>query len=293
MELKEVPRLSSQIIELREANPSPTLVAIPGGPGLSAKTLLRGIGDFSEHIRTLLVNPPGTGSGVAQPDFSRIANSHDDVYQAVNASICAAVCERVAPHERIFLLGHSYGGVHAIDCAISMATSRAVVGLILVASPFTRCLFQILEQQIEESGSPELLRRRAEYFNSPCVSSYRHLCAAYGPLLQGHSVETGQLISSMLSTDECCGGAFAGYAKSFPRSPVSLTPQSLGFPTLAVLGELDRLVPLSAAVEECNRAGVETISVIPKAGHFPFVDAPEQFAATLVAWMHTCDARAG
>ena len=54
-------------------------------------------------------------------------------------------------------------------------------------------------------------------------------------------------------------------------------------PTLVCVGELDSVTPVEASREIVGalRAGVGRLEVIAGAGHFPWLDAPAEHAATL------------
>jgi pimeloyl-ACP methyl ester carboxylesterase len=55
-------------------------------------------------------------------------------------------------------------------------------------------------------------------------------------------------------------------------------------PTLVIHGSLDRLIPLSAAVELCRRHPDWELNVLDGVGHVPMMEAPGLFMDALEAW---------
>jgi pimeloyl-ACP methyl ester carboxylesterase len=55
-------------------------------------------------------------------------------------------------------------------------------------------------------------------------------------------------------------------------------------PTLVIHGSLDRLIPLSAAVELCRRRPDWELTVLDGVGHVPMMETPDLFMDALGAW---------
>src|SRR3954469_12927229 len=92
----------------RRAGSGPTLVCHGGGPGFSG-LYLQDVAGLDEHLELILLDPRGTG-GSDRPADAR-AYSIEDYANDV---------EELREHlglERIHLLGHSHGGVVAMDYA--------------------------------------------------------------------------------------------------------------------------------------------------------------------------------
>lgn len=58
-----------------------------------------------------------------------------------------------------------------------------------------------------------------------------------------------------------------------------------GLPTLIVWGEQDPLIPVSHAYRAHENISGSRLAIFPGAGHFPFLDDPERFAAILLDFM--------
>lgn len=60
-----------------------------------------------------------------------------------------------------------------------------------------------------------------------------------------------------------------------------------GMPTLIIWGERDRLIPVSHAYVAHDAIPESRLEIFARSGHFPFLDAPERFAATLLDFLRT------
>jgi pimeloyl-ACP methyl ester carboxylesterase len=60
-----------------------------------------------------------------------------------------------------------------------------------------------------------------------------------------------------------------------------------GLPTLIIWGERDRLIPVSHAHVAHRAIAGSRLEIFPGSGHFPFLDAPERFAATLLDFLRS------
>jgi pimeloyl-ACP methyl ester carboxylesterase len=60
-----------------------------------------------------------------------------------------------------------------------------------------------------------------------------------------------------------------------------------GLPTLIVWGEKDPLIPVRHAREAHERMAGSRLEIFPAAGHFPYRDDPERFAAVLADFIRT------
>jgi len=231
------------------------------------------------------VDPPGTG-GQQEADYSGL--SAEAAYLRVNESICCELCSKLSDRDRCYLLGHSFGGIHAVDCAwlLREEFGREVHGVILVASPFTPRLFgEILVGRLFKHGNDDFKACYKDYFAAPTRESLRKYAVAYGCSLFGASESVGENILRLMGSDPCSATAMAHFGKSFPSDADFITRLgNLPIRKLAILGEFDKLVPLNEALTECDLAGIKA-KTVPDAGHFPFMDRPDLFQQILEQWL--------
>ena len=60
-----------------------------------------------------------------------------------------------------------------------------------------------------------------------------------------------------------------------------------GLPTLIIWGAKDPLIPVSHALHSHALLPGSRLEIFPDAGHFPYRDEPERFAAVLLDFIHT------
>src|SRR5262245_24155535 len=150
---------------------SPRLVCIPGGPGLSSQTLR--IRLLAAHARRLMVDPPGTGR-LTRPTVPKDGAA---AYDWLNVPICKEIM-RCVGERPFFLLGHSHGGVQALDCAgYFQERGLDVRGVIVIASPLNKTLWDELLSSVDKRARADqnFDRCRKEYKQARTLESYRAL----------------------------------------------------------------------------------------------------------------------
>ena len=257
----------------RVAGSGPPLVCIPGGPG-QAVEYLGDLGGLSNHRTLILLDNRGTGASQAPQD--RMTYRVDRLVQDVEA---------LRGHlglDRMDLFGHSAsGGIcllyaaghpHRLDHLVLVSPSLRVVGI-----PSDLGVEEVLARRAHEpwyAGAVAALH--AEAASPQELQRYRWLSA---PLLYGRwnaaaqaqaAAEPAQFARS--ATD----GFYAGFDPD-PALPKRLA--ALAAPTLLVAGEYD-IWPTSTAVRALAvLLASADLALLPRTGHFPWVDDPASFAA--------------
>ena len=259
------------------------LVCHGGGPGFSSLYLgdLAGLGD---ELELVLLDPRGTG-GSAKPSDPRAYAIEDYVSDL----------EDLRGHlglERMQLFGHSHGGIVAIAYA---ARHPERVELLILASTLARfspeqaaAMAVAVEShgdepwyddaraalEAEEAGDFETDEELAEltlrefpfYF-----ASYGDDERAYLETLRGDTPNADAL--RLFNQEQ---------VPSFDLRPELA---QIAAPTLVIAGDEDFITgPLSAAELSEGIAGAETV-LIPGCGHFIFVEAPEAFRDSVLAFL--------
>ena len=259
------------------------LVCHGGGPGFSSLYLgdLAGLGD---ELELVLLDPRGTG-GSARPSDPRAYAIEDYVSDL----------EDLREHlglERMQLFGHSHGGIVAIAYA---ARHPERVELLILASTLARfspeqaaAMAVAVEShgdepwyddaraalEAEEAGDFETDEELAEltlrefpfYF-----ASYGDDERAYLETLRGDTPNADAL--RLFNQEQ---------VPSFDLRPELA---QIAAPTLVITGEEDFITgPLPAAELANGIAGAETV-LIPGCGHFIFVEAPEAFRDSVLAFL--------
>ena len=267
----------------RRTGEGPVLVCHGGGPGFSSLYLgdLAGLGD---ELELVLLDPRGTG-GSTKPSDSRAYAIEDYVSDL----------EELREHlglARMQLFGHSHGGIVAI--AYAARHPERVERLILAnslarfspeqeaamaaaveahaAEPWYEDARAALEA--EEAGEFETDEELAEL----SLSEFPFYFARYG--------DKERAYVAMLVADKPNADALRLFNQDqVPTFDLRPELPQIAAPTLVITGEQDFITgPLSAAELSEAIAIVETV-LIPGCGHFSFVEAPEAFRDSLLAFL--------
>lgn len=266
-------------LSYRLVGSGPPLVCIPGGPGQAADYLGE-LGGLDKHRTLILLDNRGTGaSGVpVDPATYRI----DRIVQDVDALRQHLRLERMA------LFGHSAsGGVcllyavehpHRLDRLVLVAPSLRAVGIHSDLG-----LEEVLAKRVHEPWYADAVAAlHAEAESEPELERYRYLSA---PLLyrQWNAAAQAQAAAEPAQfAKQARDGFYAGFDPD-PSLPQRLA--TFGVSALVMVGDYD-IWPTSAAVRElaAQLDDVELV-VLPKTGHFPWVDDPLTFVASLEGFL--------
>ena len=250
----------------------PPLVCIPGGPG-QAVEYLGELGGLSDHQKLILLDNRGTGASQvpANPTTYRV----DELVQDVEA---------LRGHlglDRMDLFGHSAsGGIcllyaveypHRIDHLVLVDPSLRVIGI-----PSDLGIDEVHARRAHEPWYADAVAALHAEARSPQeLEKYRWLSA---PLLYGRwnaAAQAQAAAEPAQFAQPATDGFYAGFEPdpTLPRRIAALT-----VPVLLVVGEYD-IWPTCAAVRELAALlDSADVAVMPRAGHFPWVDDPATFA---------------
>lgn len=260
----------------RTAGEGEPVLCIPGGPADSQ--YLGDLGGLSRHRRLILLDLPGTGGSAVPEDTAsyRCDRLVEDV-------------EALREHlglDRTDLLGHSAGANVAMGYA---ARYPGKIGKLALIGPGTRAV------GIEITGDTRLelarLRKDEPWFPAAFAA------------LEAVSAGTGSDWDAL--TPFFCGrwdsAAREHHAAGRPvnRDAVAhfgaegaFTPETtraalgaFGAPVLLLTGEFDLNSPPRSTAELAGLFPDATLSVQPGAGHYPWVDDAERFAAAVDAFL--------
>jgi len=261
----------------------PTLVCHPGGPGFSAR-YLSNLGGLDEHLELVLLNPRGTGGSddAADPRGYAIADYASDV-------------EELREHlglEQLLLLGHSHGGVVAIEYA---ATHPERVERLILANTLSR---HGPEQEAAMEAAVE--NRQGQPWYEDAIGALQaeaqgdfqdgaelmDLCRRMMPLYYAEYGEAEQRHVASLADDSLCVEATRMWEKElFETFDVRPRLAALTMPTLVLTGEEDFITgPVCSTELADGIPGAETV-VLPGVGHMTFVEAPEAFGDAVLSFL--------
>lgn len=263
----------------RTVGSGPPLLCVPGGPG-QAVEYLGDLGGLSAHRTLILLDNRGTGaSQVPQdPTTYRVDRLVQDV-EALRAHLGL---------DRMDLFGHSASGG---TCLLYAAEHPHRLDRLVVVDPSLR----VVGIQSDLGVDEVLARRRHEPWYADAVAAlyaeakspqelerYRWLSA---PLMYGQwndAAQTQAAAEPAQFAQPATDGFYAGFEPD-PTLPKRLA--ALPAPVLLVVGEYD-IWPTCAAVRElATLLDNVDLAVLPEAGHFPWVDDPTTFAASVEAFL--------
>ena len=250
------------------------LVCLPGGP-MQASAYLGDLGGLSARHRLFLLDLRGTGDSATpeDPTSFRCDRLVGDV-EALRIALAV---------DRIDLLAHSGGaslgllyaarhpgrvrrlllvtpGLAAVGIPISVATRLAVAGLRSRETWFPAA-FRALSRVGSGEGADEDW-------------------AAVVPFLYGRWDDDARAHHALSASQRNDSAAAAyGGADVFRPEQTRAALAGLEAPTLVVAGEYDVNTPPEAAAELAAILPHAELAVLPRAGHYPWRDDPEAFAA--------------
>jgi pimeloyl-ACP methyl ester carboxylesterase len=259
----------------RVAGSGPPLVCIPGGPG-QAVEYLGDLGGLSSHRTLILLDNRGAGASQAPQD--PVTYRVDRLVQDVEA---------LRGHlglDRMDLFGHSASGG---TCLLYAAGHPHRLGHLVLAGPSLRVtgipsdlgVDEVLARRAHEpwyAGAVAALR--AEATSPQELKKYRWLSA---PLLYGQwnaAAQAQAAAEPAQFAQPATDGFYAGFDPD-PALPGRLT--ALMVPVLLVAGEYDIWPTYTAVRALAALLGNADLALLPRAGHFPWVDDPASFAAVV------------
>jgi len=242
------------------------LVVLPGGP-MQASSYLAGL-PLDDVIRLDL-----RGTGDSEPaEAYRVDHQVDDV-------------EALRQHlglDRISLLGHSAGGTLAVLYATQFP--QHVKELVLVAPSPRVAGIDVTDDDRREIA----LGRSGEPWYAEAIKGFEEIWAGnvtpeafakISPFWHGRWDDVARALDDHPRNPEAAREYYAEGA--FDPREVREKLGNLDVPTLLVAGEYDVALPPKRAQEFVDLFPRATLVVQPGAGHFPWVDDPEAFAAAV------------
>lgn len=250
----------------------PPLLCLPGGPG-RASAYLEDLGGLDATRALHLLDSRGSGDSELPADraslaFPRLADDAEDARLAIG-------------DDAVDVLGHSAG------CPVALLHAarypEAVRRLVLVTPsgrPFGWPADDLDDIRAQRAGEPWYAEaaEAAEIASTANPALRSELDRVMRPLWYGRWDERTQAHAAR-ADDQVSLRAAAGYAPGPDYDPAeALTAISgIGAPVLVVVGRLDALTGVSVAQRFADVLPRCDVATIDGAGHFPWVDQPEEF----------------
>ena len=267
-------------LAVHEIGSGPGILCIPGGPG-RASTYLENLGGLDDTHTLHLLDSRGSGESPLPADrgslaFPRLADDVEDVRAAL----------ALDPAD---VLAHSAGCPVAL---LHAARYPGVVRRLVVVTPSGRPFGWTPEDleniRARRAGEPWYAdaAEAAEIAPTANPALRRELDRAMRPLWYGRWDERTQAHAGG-ADEQVSLRAAAGYMPGPDYDPAEAAAalKRISASVLVVVGELDAMTGVSVADRLVDAIPDARVAVIPGAGHFPWVDAPDAFRDDVAAFL--------
>jgi proline iminopeptidase len=264
-----------------EVGSGPRLVCLPGGPG-RASAYLEDLGGLAEHRTLVLLDTRATGHSEvpADPSSLRFDRLAEDV-EALRLHL---------GEDHLDVLGHSAGCM--VVQAYAAAHPERVRSLVLV-TPTDRLqggtrsdVDEIRAARADEPWYPDAAEA-VEALETAPPAQQQALVRATRPFFYGRWDERTRAHAATADR-QSSKRAELGFRAGIEQVDVAGILERLSgldAPVLVIGGERDALTGVaSVAAVAASFRRAETV-LLPRAGHFPWVDEPDAFFATVAAFL--------
>jgi pimeloyl-ACP methyl ester carboxylesterase len=266
----------------RRLGSGPALVCHPGGPGLPGAELADLAGLY-DSLELLILEPRGTGrstrpADAAAYDFEHYVADLEELRVQLGA-------------ERIDLLGFSHGGMVAM--AYAAAHPDRVGRLLLVATLAHRDAGLDAEMErglVEREGEPWYPDARAAFDEEEEADfeddeALAENVSRQWPLYFGHYGDREAAFVQTLAGLVPNADALRRFnSEIWPSLDLRPVLGRIEATTLVVAGDRDFIAPPAAAATIGDAIEGAEVVVVPEAGHFVFVEAPEAFREAVLSF---------
>lgn len=264
-----------------ETGSGPRLVCLPGGPG-RASAYLEDLAGLTDERTVVLLDTRGTGHSElpADPSSMRFDRLAADV-EALRAEL---------GEQQLDLLGHSAGCL--VAQAYAAAHPERVRSLVLV-TPSDRLqggdrgdVAGIRAARSDEPWYAEAAEAQAALADAP-PAQQQSLVRATRPFFYGRWDERTQAHAATADR-QSSKRAELGFGAGVQEVDVPgllATLAGLDVPVLVVGGDRDALTGVASVRNVAAAFPSATTVVLPRAGHFPWVDEPEAFRTAVSSFL--------
>ena len=267
-------------LAVHERGDGAPVLCVPGGPG-RASTYLENLGGLDATHTLHLLDSRGSGDSPLPADrgslaFPRLADDVEDVRLALSL-------------DGADILGHSAGcPVVLLHAARYPDAVRRLVLVTPSGRPFGWSADDLEAIRAKRAGEPWYAdaAEAAEIAPMANPALRRELDRAMRPLWYGRWDDRTQAHAAG-ADEQVSLRAAAGYVPGPDYDPAAALASLKGITAsvLVVVGELDAMTGVTVADRFAETLPDARVSVIPGAGHFPWVDAPDAFRDAVAAFL--------
>ncbi|MFE2721526.1 alpha/beta fold hydrolase [Kitasatospora sp. NPDC059327] len=269
-------------LAFRTLGAGPPLLCLPGGPGRAAE-YLGDLGALSAHRTLVLPDTRGTGGSAMPADLA-----------TCRVDRLVADVEALRHHlglDRVDLLGHSAGG--SLAMLYAAAHPDRLTSLTLVTPSFAATGLP------SDTGVEEVIAARAaEPWHAEAAAAHRHMTTAktfaeaapyryaFEPLMYGRWDDAARAHAAADPAQRTLAVS-EHYYKDYTPDTEELRRRlgALPCPVLLLAGEVDLWPTARSAADAASLFPEVTLAVQPGGGHYPWLDDPEAFTATVEGFL--------
>lgn len=242
---------------------APTLVLIPGGPGLSSLTL-RSMDILNREFNLFYADFPGVNGTPYSTD-----KSFEEIAEALKVEILKIDGPK-------FILGHSFGGFFAANLSLNMK----VDGVICVSTPFSQKSLESAAENYTANMSQALSDAESEWEKQQDDKSLAKWFSEYGKLYFVRSEGKEMLLKDKVSSRFF----LANRSDAANIEPMLSLLKKDSTNKLFIAGKQDVMLPEAILKMDADLGGFDFIS-INNASHFVTFDQPESVASLIEGFM--------
>ncbi len=311
------PNTNARLYFLKSPHPEaalrPVMVLIPGGPGLSYRTLAP-LTELNAQVDLVFMDPPAVGEAKGLAFEHDLGNQYDRIIENVASTIHNEI--EVKMDRDVSLVGFSSGGVIAGEAIARFSPHllRRVKGLVVIAACMTdssyRALCQIRENSRLGSAEYQTTKSKVQNFPQPYVTPHIRSVAQtlwhtvpteseikqvemamdrdnfvqwilqHGDLIwnEDEEAEVAWLLlnDSAYCSPESVRKLIKNWRQDRKQGDATATRlKELQIPILSIIGGNDRLIPAQYLREDAVKMGATPL-VVDGASHFVFVSDLEK-----------------
>jgi proline iminopeptidase len=275
------------MLSYRDIGQGPPIIVLHGGPGFDHGYLLPDLDRLADAFRLIYYDQRGRGkSAWTVPPAAASLQSEMDDLEALRAHLRM---------ERAALLGHSWGGLLAMEYALRHP-ERVSHLILLNTCPASYEDFQLFEQRLAARDPADIERMDALEATPAYAEGDLETRAAYYRIYFQMTLRPPELLDRLVAhlevgwTRESVLTVRTTVARLFPetveRQGYDLLPAltRLRIPTLIVHGDYD-FIPLVCVEHIATAIPGARLVMLRDCGHFSYIERPDEVRAALTEFL--------
>ncbi len=255
------------------------MLLMHGGSGLDHTYFRPWLDTLSDQVQLIYYDQLGQGRSTRPQSYEGISmGTWADEADALRASL---------GHERIFLLGHSFGGFIAQEYALRHGDH--LEGLILCDTAPVLDYQDVIMANAQSRGTPEQVQAVIAGLSAPVAddASFQQLLTTILPLyFNTYDPEVGKQMDDAIQYS--AQGFNQGMGVCLPTFNVLSRLGEITVPTLIMAGRHDWITPPAQGAERLH-AGLPNAKLVifEESGHFPFIEEHDKFVHAVRDWLNS------